>query len=99
MKLKPGLLATMIVLLYLTIPLIGYALLGTMMTDKYQIEQERLFVEIKEEMTAKEKQEELQKIYHEEKELRLTQFTLIGLGVMFFSTATGLLLKRNKIIH
>lgn len=62
MKLKPGQLATIIVLLYLTIPFIGYRLVITMVTDKYQIEYKRIFVEIgEEEITAKEKQKELEK--------------------------------------
>lgn len=86
-------------MLYLAIPFIGYGLLGTMVTDKYQIEHARIFVDIdSDKMTDEERTEELKRIDEQEKELRLTQYTLIGLAAIFFLTATGLLINRNKII-
>ena len=99
MKLKSGCLAAIIALLYLTIPFIGYGLLSTMVADKYQIEHARIFVDIGEnEMTAEERAEQLDKIDQQEKELRLAQFMLIGLAALFFTTATGLLINRKKIV-
>ena len=86
-------------MLYLAIPFIGYGLLGTMVTDKYQIEHARIFVDIdSDKMTDEERTEELKRIDEQEKELRLTQYTLIGLAAISFLTATGLLINRNKII-
>lgn len=99
MKFKSGHLTAIIVLLYLTIPFIGYGLLGTMVTDKHQIEHARIFVDIGEDkMTAEEREEELEKIDQKEKELRMTQYTLIGLAVLFLSSASGLLVNRKKIL-
>ena len=70
-----------------------------MVTDKYQIEHARIFVDINsDKMTDKERTEELKRIDQQEKELRLTQYTLIGLAGISFFTATGLLINRNKII-
>ena len=83
----------------MAIPFIGYGLLGTMVTDKYQIEHARIFVDIdSDKMTDEERTEELKRIDEQEKELRLTQYTLIGLAAISFLTATGLLINRNKII-
>jgi hypothetical protein len=99
MKLRSWQLATIIILLYLAIPFIGYGLLGTMVTDKYQIEHARIFVDIySDKMTDEEQTEELKRIDEQEKELRLTQYTLIGLAAIFLLTATGLLINSNKII-
>ena len=83
----------------MAIPFIGYGLLGTMVNDKYQIEHARIFVDIdSNNMTDEERTEELKRIDEQEKELKLTQYTLIGLAAIFFFTATGLLINRNKII-
>jgi len=83
----------------LAIPVIGYGLLGTMVTDKYQIEHARIFVDMDaDEMTDEERTKELEKIDQQEGQLRLTQYTLIGLALICFLTATGLLINRNKII-
>ena len=99
MKLRSWQLATIIILLYLAIPLIGYGLLGNMVTDKYQIEHARIFVDIdSDKMTNEERTEELKRIDEQEKKLRLTQYTLIGIAAISFLTATGLLINRNKII-
>ena len=99
MKLKSWQLATIIVLLYLAMPIIGYGLLGTMVTDKYQIEHARIFVDIDaDEMIEEERDEELKNIDQQERELRLTQYTLIGLAAISFLTATGLLVNKKKII-
>ena len=70
-----------------------------MVTDKYQIEHARIFMDIdSDKMTDEERTEELKRIDEQEKELRLTQYTLIGLAAISFLTATGLLINRNKII-
>lgn len=98
MKLRSWQLATIIVLLYLAIPVIGYGLLGTMVTDKYQIEHARIFVDINvAKMTEEERAEELKNIDQQERKLRLTQYTLIGLAAISFLMATGLLINRKKM--
>lgn len=89
----------MIILLYVAIPFIGYGLLGTLVTNKYQIDHARVLVDIDtDKMTDEKRMEELKKIDQKERELRRTQYSLIGLAVLSFFTATGLLVNRNKIM-
>jgi hypothetical protein len=99
MQLKSWQLGLIIILFYLSIPFIGYGLLGTMVTNKYQIQEARIFVDIySDKLTAEERSKKLKAIDEREKELKRTQFTLIGLAGIFFITATGLLINRHRII-
>jgi prephenate dehydrogenase len=86
--------------MYIAIPFIGLGLIGTMITDKYQVEHARIFVEIDaNKKTDEQTKKDLKSIDKFEKELILQQAALIVTGIIFFLTATLLLLLRNKIIR
>jgi hypothetical protein len=86
--------------MYIALPFIGLGLIGTMVTDKYQVEEARIFVKIDaDKKTAEETKKDLESIDKFEKELRMQQTGLGGAGIIFFLTATILLIKRKKIIR
>jgi hypothetical protein len=86
--------------MYIALPFIGLGLIGTMVTDKYQVEEARIFVKIDaDKKTAEETKKDLESIDKFEKELRMQQAGLGGAGIIFFLTATILLIKRKKVIR
>jgi hypothetical protein len=96
---KKFLLYTLITILYALIPLMAFAYLGTMVTEKYQIEEARIFVAIDSKKQSEEQtKHELAEIDKLETQINLTQ-SLIGIGVLLFLvTATILTTKRKNIL-
>jgi hypothetical protein len=97
---RPFFFYLIICIMYIALPFIGLGLIGTMVTDKYQVEEARIFVKIDaDKKTAEETKKDLESIDKFEKELRMQQTGLGGAGIIFFLTATILLIKRKKIIR
>ena len=85
--------------LILLIPLCGIGLLGTAVTEKYQIEHGRMFVEMDAEEQPIEKiNNELKEIDKLENEVHLTQTVLFSIVFTSLISIIILTLKRKKII-
>ncbi len=96
---KPYIFYILIVVLIILIPFCGIGLLGTMVTEKYQIEHPRMFVEMDEDIQPYElTKQELDKIDKLEKEVHLTQSILVGVVLTAFFSILVLFLQRKKII-
>ena len=82
-------------ILFLLIPLSGIGLLGTMITDKYQVEHARTFLEIDSnklsEIEIREKNQEIDNLGKTVKRQQLLMFGIATLGLI-----SGITLLRNK---
>ena len=86
-------------LLYLVIPVLGVAFISTMVTDKYQVQDAKLFVKMDAKKQSVEKtNEQLKEINEIENEVKLTQKGILIMGMIIFITATGMIIKRKLII-
>lgn len=85
--------------LILLIPLCGIGLLGTAVTEKYQIEHGRMFVEMDaDEQPIEKTNNEFKKIDELENEVRLTQVVLTLITLASLISIILLILKRKQII-
>ena len=77
------------------IPLSGIGILGTMITEKYQVNHERTFLEIDSnklsEREIREKTKEINDIENNVKRQKLFMFGIAGIGLI-----SGIMLLRNK---
>lgn len=89
----------LIIFLIILIPLCGLGLLGTAVTEKYQIEHGRMFIEMDaDEQPIEKTNNKLKEIDEIERELRLTQTALISLAFTSVICIIILTLKRKIII-
>ncbi|MCG8839023.1 hypothetical protein G1K37_11765 [Tenacibaculum dicentrarchi] len=96
---KPIFFYTIVGLLFLLIPLSGIGLLGTMVTDKYQVEYARIFLEIdSKKLTEKEIQEQNKEIDSLEKSVNRQQILMIGIATIGLISGITLLKNKNRII-
>jgi len=97
--LKPILFYIIVGLLFLLIPLSGIGLLGTMVTDKYQVEHARTFLEIdSKKLTEKEIREQTKEIDNLEKSVKRQQILMIGIATIGFISGISLLRHKKRII-
>lgn len=81
------------------IPLSGIGLLGTMVTDKYQVEHARTFLEIdSKKLTEKEILERTNEIDNLEKSVNRQQILMIGIATIGLISGITLLKNKNRII-
>lgn len=96
---KAYLFYTLISFLVVIILYCGIGLLDTAITDKYMIEQGRMFVEMDaDNQPIEQTNSELKKIDELENQIRLTQTILTSLACATFIIIILLILKRKKII-
>lgn len=86
-------------ILFLLIPLSGIGLLGTMITDKYQVEHARTFLEIDSnklsEIEIREKNKEIDNL---EKTVKRQQLLMFGIATIGLISGITLLRNKKKII-
>ena len=81
------------------VPLCALGFLGTMITDKYQVDHVRTFVEIdSDRLTKTEKKNKLTEINELENSIRKQQIFAFALGIGACIGASYLLIKRKKLI-
>ena len=96
---KPILFYIIVGLLFLLIPLSGIGLLGTMITDKYQVEHSRTFLELdSNKLTEKEVLEKAKEIDSLEKSINRQQILMIGMASIGLISGVSLLRNKKKII-
>ena len=96
---KKTLLYTSIVILYFLTPVLLIGITGTMVSLKYEVDQGYYFIETNKNLTKEQKENEFRKIDKKRKWLK-TQYYLLIAGSIFTTTiATGLIIKRKKIIN
>ena len=94
---KPIFFYTIVGILFLLIPLSGIGLLGTMITDKYQVNHARTFLEIdSKKLTEKEIQEKTKAIDSLEKSVNRQQILMFGIATI--GLISGITLLRSKKI-
>ena len=96
--LKKVLLYFSIAFLYLLTPFLIMAALGTMVSLKYEVDHGYFVVETNKKLTDKQKQIEFTELEKKGKELQTQYYFLIASGILTFVTASGLIIKRNKIL-
>ena len=87
-----------IVFLYLLTPFLIMAALGTMVSLKYEVDHGYFAVETNKKLTDKQKQIEFTELDKKGKELQTQYYFLVAGGILTFVSATGLIIKRNKIL-
>lgn len=87
-----------IAFLYLLTPFLIMAALGTMVSLKYEVDHGYFEVETNKKMTDKQKEIEFIELDKKDKELHTQYYFLVAGGILTFVTATGLIIKRNKIL-
>ena len=86
-------------ILFSLIPLSGIGLLGTMVTDKYQVEHARMFLKIDSKKLAENEIREMNKeIDKLENDVNRQQFLMFGIATIGLISGTILLMKRKKIL-
>lgn len=81
------------------IPLSAIGFIGTMITDKYQVDHARIFVEIdSDRYTDNERQQKLNEINELENSIRMQQIFVSVLGISACIGTSYLLLKQKELI-
>ncbi|WP_310993126.1 hypothetical protein [Aequorivita marina] len=95
---KPILFYIIVSILFLLIPLSGVGLLGTMVTDKYQVEHARIFLDIdSKKLTEKEIQKKSKEIDNLEKSVKsVNRQQILMFGIATIGLISGITLLRNK---
>ena len=89
----------LLILCIVLIPLSGVGFLGTMITDKYQVDHAKTFVEIdSDRLTKTEKEAKLKDIEKLENTIQRQQIFIFALGLSACFGASYLLIKRKKLI-
>jgi hypothetical protein len=97
--LKPIFFYIIVGLLFLLIPLSGIGLLGTMITDKYQVNHARTFLEIdSKKLTEKEIQNKTKEIDSLEKSVNRQQILMFGIATIGLISGISLLKNKKRII-
>ena len=96
---KPIFFYIIVGLLFLLIPLSGIGLLGTMITDKYQVNHARTFLEIdSKKLTEKEIQNKTKEIDSLEKSVNRQQILMFGIATIGLISGISLLKNKKRII-
>ena len=96
---KPLFFYLILVLLFLLIPIGGIGFLGTMLTEKYQIENDRISLEVNtQKFTEQEIQEEINNIESLEKSVLKQQILMITIATIGLISAILLIKNRKRII-
>ena len=96
---KPIFFYIIVGLLFLLIPLSGIGLLGTMITDKYQVNHARTFLEIdSKKLTEKEIQNKTKEIVSLEKSVNRQQILMFGIATIGLISGISLLKNKKRII-
>ena len=87
-----------ITLLYILTPLLIMAALGTMVSLKYEVDHGYFAVETNKKLTDEQKKIEFDNLEQKGRELKTQYYFLVAGSILTFATATGLIIKRNKIL-
>lgn len=87
-----------ITLLYILTPLLIMAALGTMVSLKYEVDHGYFAVETNKKLTDEQKKIEFDNLDQKGRELKTRYYFLVAGSILTFATATGLIIKRNKIL-
>ncbi|KAB1160479.1 hypothetical protein F7018_00970 [Tenacibaculum aiptasiae] len=87
-------------LLFLLIPLSGIGILGTMITDKYQIQHARTFLEIdSNKLSEIEIREKSKAIGNLEKTIKQKQLLMFGIATIGLVSGISLLRNKNSLLN
>lgn len=88
-----------VAILYLLTPLCFFAVLNTRVSLKYEVDQPRIFVEISDKYSEKEKEIAYKEIDEHEKELKIIYYMWMLAGFACPISATSLIIYRKRIIN
>ncbi len=88
-----------VVIFYLLTPLCLFAVINTGVSLKYEVDQPRIFVDINQKYSNKEKEIAFKEIDEHEKELKKTYYLWMFAAFAFPITATSLIINRKRIIN
>lgn len=95
--LKRAVLFTIIVILYLLTPVCITSALGTMVSKKYEVDESYWRIDGNNNLTAEQKVEQVNSLDRKGKLLEYKAYAFAFFSFIAFISATGLLIKKNKI--
>ncbi len=87
-----------IIFLYLLTMVCVMGMLGAMVSSKFEVDENYWRIDGNEKLTANQKKEEIDKLDRKGRHLQIQACSFAVLAVVSFITATGLLIKRKKIL-
>lgn len=87
-----------ITVLYIFTPLLIVAALDKMVSLKYEVDHGYFMVDANKELTDEQKKIEFDELDQKGKALMTQYYIFMACSILAFTTATGLIIKRNKII-
>jgi hypothetical protein len=96
--LRKSIFYTLIIIFYLLTPVCIMAALGTMVSKKYEIDESYWRVEANPHLTSEQRRQQTNTLYKEGKRMEYKAYAFAFIAFATFVTATGLLIKRHKLI-
>jgi hypothetical protein len=72
--------------------------LGTMLSSKYEVDERYWLIDGNDSLTADQKQEKINELDNKGRQLKIQAYTFAFFAFATFATASGLLIKRSKIL-
>jgi hypothetical protein len=72
--------------------------LGTMVSLKYEVDESYWLIDGKDNLTADQKQKKINELDNKGRRLQIQSYTFAFFAFATFATATGLIIKRKKIL-
>jgi hypothetical protein len=96
--LKKTVLFTIVAILYILTPVCVLGALGTMVSKKYEVDESYWKINSNNLLSAEQKAEQVKRLDRKGREMQFKAWALGFLAFVTFVTATGLLIKRNRIV-
>ncbi len=72
--------------------------LGTMVSSKYEVDESYWLIDGNDNLTADQKQKKIKELDNKGRQLKIQAYTFAFFAFVTFVTATGLIIKRKKIL-
>lgn len=72
--------------------------LGTMVSSKYEVDENYWLIDGNDNLTADQKQKKIKELDNKGKQLKIQTYTFAFFAFVTFVTASGLIIKRKKIL-
>ena len=96
---KKQTLFAIIIILYLLTPVCLLSALGTMVSKKFEVDESYWRIDGNNRLSAREKEEKINSLDRKGRQMEYKAYILAFLAFVTFVTATGLLIKRNKLLR
>lgn len=95
---KKTILYISIIVIYLLTPVCIIGTLGTMVSSKYEVDESYWLIDSNDNLTLDQKQKKIKELDNKGRQLKIQAYTFAFFAFVTFGTATGLIIKRKKIL-